>query len=76
MAEWKGKPNENFRKEGTKYKPGMYISGSKDHKMFNLFMQVRKAFYFTSTEEAQADLVQCYAELAEKEKKGKKRRKE
>ena len=54
----------------------MYISGSKDHKMFNLFMQVRKAFYFTSTEEAQADLVQCYAELAEKEKKGKKRRKE
>ena len=54
----------------------MYISGSKDPKVFNLFMQARKAFHFTGTKEAQADLVQYYAELAEEEKKRKKRRKE
>ena len=52
----------------------MYISGTNDHKVFCAFMQARKAFHFTGTKEAQADLVQYYVELAEEKKKKQKRR--
>ena len=52
----------------------MYINGKKHHKVFNAFMQAGKAFHFTGNEEAQADLVQYYTELTEKEKKKQKRK--
>ena len=41
------------------------MSGTKDHKVFCAFMQARKAFRFTGTKEAQVDLVQYYAKLAD-----------
>jgi hypothetical protein len=60
------KPNRKEGKEGQKYKPDMYIRDTQEHKLFNAFMQPRKAFNFTGTEDAQADLVQYYSELAER----------
>jgi hypothetical protein len=71
----KRKPNRKEWKERQKYKPGNYVKDTKDYKSYQAFMKARKTFHLTGTKEAQADLVQYYAELVEKEKQKKTQRK-
>ena len=52
----------------------MYIKDTNDYTSYQPFVKARKASRFTGTDEAQADLVQYYAELTEKEKKKQKRK--
>ena len=51
----------------------MYTKDTKDYKLYQPYMKTRKAFHFTGTNEAKADLVQYYAEPGEKKKKRNKR---